>query len=90
MRTAFSRRRRFHIDIINRVKEKTGLQATAGLGDNFFLAKVALDVFAKKAKDGIGELHIEEVKEILANGTEKSRAVTKKIITDVRNIIGMY
>lgn len=53
------------IDIINRVKEKTGLQATAGLGDNFFLAKVALDVFAKKAKDGIGELHIEEVKEKL-------------------------
>ena len=50
------------IDIINRVKEKTGLQATAGLGDNFFLAKVALDVFAKKAKDGIGELHYEDVK----------------------------
>ena len=49
------------IDIINRVKEKTGLQATAGLGDNFFLAKVALDVFAKKAKDGIGELHVEDV-----------------------------
>ena len=49
------------VDIINRVKEKTGLQATAGLGDNFFLAKVALDVFAKKAKDGIGELHTEDV-----------------------------
>ena len=29
--------------------------------DNFFLAKVALDVFAKKAKDGIGELHTEDV-----------------------------
>ena len=49
------------IDIINRIKEKTGLQATAGLGDNFFLAKVALDVFAKQAKDGIGEMHIEDV-----------------------------
>ena len=53
------------IDIINRVKEKTGLQATAGLGDNFFLAKVALDVFAKKAKDGIGELHYEDVEKKL-------------------------
>lgn len=47
--------------IINRIKEKTGLQATAGLGDNFFLAKVALDVFAKKAKDGIGEMYKEDV-----------------------------
>ena len=53
------------IDIINRVKEKTGLQATAGLGDNFFLAKVALDVFAKKAKDGIGELYYEDVEKKL-------------------------
>jgi len=53
------------IDIINRVKERTGLQATAGLGDNFFLAKVALDVFAKKAKDGIGELYYEDVEKKL-------------------------
>lgn len=36
------------------------------------------------------ENHLEEVKNILLEGTEKSRAVSKKILTDVRNIIGMY
>lgn len=36
------------------------------------------------------ENHLDEVKAILAEGTEKSRAVSAKILTDVRNIIGMY
>ncbi len=36
------------------------------------------------------EAHIEEVKSILEEGTEKSRTVSKKVIEDVRNIIGMY
>lgn len=48
--------------IINTVKEKTGLVATAGIGDNFFLAKVALDVYAKKEKNGIAIMHQEDVK----------------------------
>lgn len=47
--------------IIARITEKTGLQATAGIGDNFFQAKVALDVFAKKAPDWIGILRTEDV-----------------------------
>ena len=34
----------------------TGVTATAGIGDNMFLAKLALDVCAKHAPDGIGEL----------------------------------
>lgn len=51
--------------IMNKVKEETGLMATAGIGDNFFLAKVALDIFAKKEKDGIAILHQDEIKEKL-------------------------
>ncbi len=36
------------------------------------------------------ENHLEEVKLILDEGTEKSRAISKKVLEDVRNIIGMY
>lgn len=48
--------------ILARIKEKTGLFATAGIGDNMFLAKVALDIYAKKDKEGIGILHKNEIK----------------------------
>ena len=51
--------------IINQIKEDTGLQATAGIGDNFFLAKVALDIYAKKEKNGIARLYSNEIKEKL-------------------------
>ena len=51
--------------IINQIKEETGLQATAGIGDNFFLAKVALDIYAKTAKNGIARLSSNEIKEKL-------------------------
>ena len=51
--------------IINQIKEETGLQATAGIGDNFFLAKVALDIYAKGAKNGIARLSSNEIKEKL-------------------------
>ena len=51
--------------IINQIKEETGLQATAGIGDNFFLAKVALDIYAKTAKNGIAKLSSNEIKEKL-------------------------
>ena len=51
--------------IINQIKEDTGLQATAGIGDNFFLAKVALDIYAKTAKNGIARLQSGEIKEKL-------------------------
>ena len=51
--------------IINQIKEDTGLQATAGIGDNFFLAKVALDIYAKKEKNGIARIYSNEIKEKL-------------------------
>ena len=36
------------------------------------------------------ENHIDEVEEILRAGCEKSRNLSKRILTDVRNIVGMY
>ena len=51
--------------IINQIKEDTGLQATAGIGDNFFLAKVALDIYAKKEKNGIARITSDEIREKL-------------------------
>ena len=46
----------------NKVAEETGITATAGIGPNLFLAKVALDIEAKKAADGIGILDEESYK----------------------------
>ena len=46
----------------NKVTEETGITATAGIGPNLFLAKVALDIEAKKAADGIGILDEESYK----------------------------
>lgn len=40
----------------NAVFKRKGIFATAGIGTNMFLAKVALDVTAKKSKSGIGYL----------------------------------
>lgn len=42
--------------IIATVREETGVSATAGIGPNMFLCKVALDLMAKHAADGIGQL----------------------------------
>lgn len=45
------------------IKEKTGLECTVGLGDNMFLAKIALDNYAKNEKDGIAIITKEDIKE---------------------------
>lgn len=47
--------------IINKIKEETGLQATGGVGDNFFLAKVALDIYAKQSSNGIAVIRKKDV-----------------------------
>lgn len=46
--------------LIDAVYDATGIRATAGVGTNMFLAKVALDVTAKHAEDFIGYLDEEE------------------------------
>ena len=47
----------------DKVLERTRIHATVGLGSNLFLAKVALDVLAKHAPQGIGVLNEELFKE---------------------------
>lgn len=51
--------------IIKQIKDDTGLQATAGIGDNFFLAKVALDIYAKHEKNGIARMSMNDIQEKL-------------------------
>lgn len=47
--------------ILERIKEKTGLCATAGIGENMFLSKIALDVYAKKAKNNISTMSVKDI-----------------------------
>lgn len=44
------------VQIMADIKESTGITATAGIGTNLYLAKVALDITAKHVKDNIGYL----------------------------------
>lgn len=56
-------------DIVNMLRDEvlheTGITATAGIGPNLFLAKVALDVTAKHVPDNIGVLDEQSFKEII-------------------------
>lgn len=51
--------------LMDAVMRETGICATAGIGTNMFLAKVALDITAKHAEDHIGYLNEEEFKKQL-------------------------
>ena len=48
--------RQLAVTIMEDVKRETGITATAGIGTNLYLAKVALDITAKHAEDHIGFL----------------------------------
>ena len=52
--------REFAKTLMDAVRSRTGIYATAGIGPNLFLAKVALDITAKHVEDGIGELDQDE------------------------------
>lgn len=47
--------------ILKTVEEKTGLTATCGIGPNMLLAKLAMDIEAKKYKNGIAKWDYEDV-----------------------------
>ena len=42
--------------MMNAVYEQTGITATAGVGSNLYLAKIAMDIVAKHVRDNIGVL----------------------------------
>lgn len=48
-------------DILKRIKEKTGLYATAGIGPNLLLAKLSMDIEAKHSPDFIAEWNYEDI-----------------------------
>lgn len=57
--------RELGVQIMNDIYKKVGVRATCGIGTNLYLAKIALDVTAKHAKDFIGELDEESYREML-------------------------
>lgn len=69
--------RAFAVMLRDAVFQETGIPATAGIGTNLFLAKVALDVTAKHAPDFIGYLDEEEF---------RRRIWRHRPITDIWNI----
>ncbi len=55
------------VQIMSDIKKNTGITATAGIGTNLYLAKVALDITAKHVKDNIGYLDEELYQKTLWN-----------------------
>lgn len=77
--------------VLEVIKEKTGLFATAGIGDNFFLSKVALDIYAKHEPSGIAIMRKEDVKEKLWPITPLSKIWGIGPRMEARlNMIGLY
>ena len=52
-------------DIARDIRETTGIPAAAGVGTNLYLAKIALDIIAKRSRDFIGVLDEESYRRIL-------------------------
>lgn len=55
------------VRIMTDIKKNTGITATAGIGTNLYLAKVALDITAKHVKDNVGYLDEELYQKTLWN-----------------------
>lgn len=53
--------------IMDKIMEETDITATAGIGTNMFLAKVALDITAKHVPDHIGMLDEQTFRETIWN-----------------------
>ena len=49
-------------EILKTIEEKTGLTATCGIGPNLLLAKLSMDIEAKKYKNGIAKWNYEDIK----------------------------
>ncbi|MCI9139758.1 MAG: DNA repair protein [Lachnospiraceae bacterium] len=55
------------VTIMEDIKNTTGIPATAGIGTNLYLAKVALDITAKHVEDNIGYLDEKKYQKTLWN-----------------------
>ncbi len=63
LRPARMTAREFTAMLVREVLEETGITATAGIGTNMYLAKIAMDIMAKKARPGPGGERIAELDE---------------------------
>ena len=61
------------LKILKRIKEKTGLTATAGIGPNLMMANVAMDIDAKHVKNNIAKWTYDDVKTKLWSITPLSK-----------------
>ena len=59
--------------LLSEVTRKTGLMAAAGIGPNIFMAKVAMDLEAKKNKDSVAEWFYTDIKDKLWGVTPLSK-----------------
>lgn len=64
--------KRFAVKLIDEVAKTKGIPATCGIGTNMYLAKIALDITAKKVPDHIGFLNEELYRETLWEHTPLS------------------
>ncbi|MDE5889069.1 MAG: type VI secretion protein ImpB, partial [Bacilli bacterium] len=60
-------------EILNEITKRTGLTATCGVGPNILLAKIAMDVEAKKYKNGIAKWTYDDVRNKLWKITPLSK-----------------
>jgi len=80
--------------IMKHILKDTGITATAGIGTNLFLAKVALDITAKHSKNNIGYLDEETFKNTLwhhhplTDFWQVGRGIEKRLLK--HGIIDMY
>jgi len=77
--------------ILNTITKRTGLTATCGIGPNMLLAKVAMDVEAKKYKDGIAKWEYSDISTKLWSITPLSKMWSIGKRMEVRlNAMGLY
>lgn len=73
------------------IKDKTGIYTTVGIGDNPTLAKIALDIYAKKNPSFLAEIHYETVETYLWSISDLTRvwSIGKKTAQKL-NALGIY
>lgn len=79
------------LDILNEIKIRTGLTATAGIGPNMLLAKVSMDIEAKKSKNFIANWTYDDVETKLWTITPLSKmwGIGSRMETKL-NKLGIY
>lgn len=79
------------LDIMEKIKERTGLIGTGGIGPNMLIAKVAMDIEAKHNKDNIAKWDYEDIKEKFWPITPLSKfwGIGKRMEKNL-NALGLY